>query len=37
MKKMFMVAALFAAFSLVACGGEQPKQQPEDVDFEEVK
>ena len=32
MKKMFMFAALFAAFSLVACGGEQPKQTEEAED-----
>ena len=37
MKKIFAFAVLFAAMSLVACGGEQPKaEEAEDVAVEEV-
>ncbi|MBP3432468.1 MAG: hypothetical protein IJZ50_01665 [Alistipes sp.] len=37
MKKIFSFAVLFAAMSLVACGGEQPKaEEAEDVAVEEV-
>lgn len=37
MKKIFTFAVLFAAMSLVACGGEQPKaEEAEDVAVEEV-
>lgn len=37
MKKIFSFAVLFAAMSLVACGGEQPKAEgAEDVAVEEV-
>ncbi|MBO5697083.1 MAG: hypothetical protein J6R90_01670 [Alistipes sp.] len=37
MKKIFSFAVLFAAMSLVACGGEQPKaEEAEEVAVEEV-
>lgn len=37
MKKIFAFAVLFAAMSLVACGGEQPKaEEAEEVAVEEV-
>ena len=37
MKKIFSFAVLFAAISLVACGGEQPKEEnSEEVVVEEV-
>ncbi len=31
MKKMFTLAAMFAAVAMVACGGEQPKEKAEEV------
>ena len=36
MKKMFTLAAMFAAVAMVACGGEQPKEKAEEVAPEAV-